>query len=369
MATLQERNGSFRVLFLHHGKRHTFTLGKVPRRVAEGKAAKVEEVLSLLKSGYLALPPGTDILTFIQHDGKPAPPVQNAHGRGALTLGKLRDNYLRVHDGSLEKTTIDGIRLHFKHLVRTLGEAFPLPELSLSSLQDHADRRKTMKGIGGNVSSATIKKELVSLRTAWNWAIGNGWLDVRFPSLRKVRLVKPEEKPHFQTKDEIERRVAAGGLTDKQIRELWDALYLQLNEVNQLLEFVKTTALQPWVYPMFCFVAHTGARRSEALRALASDVDFEAATILIHEKKRAHHKRTTRRVPLTRFLSGVLKDWLQQHPGGSSLFCQLAEVPRSKKTQSHNRIHGRQHASDDAQGSQAIRAPTAAATLGSNHGR
>jgi hypothetical protein len=29
MATLQERNGSFRLLFVHHGKRHTFTLGKV----------------------------------------------------------------------------------------------------------------------------------------------------------------------------------------------------------------------------------------------------------------------------------------------------------------------------------------------------
>ena len=29
MASLQERNGSYRVLFCHHGKLHAFTIGKV----------------------------------------------------------------------------------------------------------------------------------------------------------------------------------------------------------------------------------------------------------------------------------------------------------------------------------------------------
>jgi hypothetical protein len=28
MAALQERNGSFRLLFWHHGKQHTFTIGQ-----------------------------------------------------------------------------------------------------------------------------------------------------------------------------------------------------------------------------------------------------------------------------------------------------------------------------------------------------
>ena len=30
----------------------------------------------------------------------------------------------------------------------------------------------------------------------------------------------------------------------------------------------------PWIHPLFCFAAHTGARRSEILRALVADVDF-----------------------------------------------------------------------------------------------
>jgi hypothetical protein len=55
-----------------------------------------------------------------------------------------------------------------------------------------------------------------------------------------------------------------------------------------------------------CFVGHTGARRSETTRVLVSDVDFEGKTVLVREKKRSRRQRTTRRVPLTPFLAGVL---------------------------------------------------------------
>src|SRR6185295_10830631 len=40
---------------------------------------------------------------------------------------------------------------------------------------------------------------------------------------------------------------------------------------------------------------------------------------------------TTRHVSLTPFLKKVLRDWLKVHPGGKHLFCQTAEVVRSKK--------------------------------------
>src|SRR5205809_123971 len=76
--------------------------------------------------------------------------------------------------------------------------------------------------------------------------------------------------------------------------------------------------------------AHTGARRSEMLRARLQDLDLEGETILLHEKKRAKGRRTTRHVPLSPFLVGVLKRWLGQHPGGPFLFCQRVEVARSK---------------------------------------
>jgi integrase len=87
----------------------------------------------------------------------------------------------------------------------------------------------------------------------------------------------------------------------------------------------------PWLYPLFCFAAHTGARRSEILRALVADVDFAGNTVLVREKKRIRSRRTTRRVPLTPFLKDVLLDWLAIHPGVPALFCHSGSDTRRKK--------------------------------------
>ena len=190
MATLQERNGSFRVLFLHHGKRHTFTLGKVSEEEAQAKSAQVDYILLRLKQKLIELPPAVDIVTFMELDGRAPEDDEAVPKRVPTTLGVLRNRYLETHRGSLEATTINGIELHFKHLVSTLGEGFPIQELSLSHLQEHADRRKRMKGIRGKLSSATVKKELVSLRTAWNWGVHIGIVTGRFPALKRVRMPK-----------------------------------------------------------------------------------------------------------------------------------------------------------------------------------
>ena len=88
---------------------------------------------------------------------------------------------------------------------------------------------------------------------------------------------------------------------------------------------MKATAVQPWVYPLFCFAAYTGARRAEMLRVLVADVDFDGKTVLIREKKRAKGKTTTRRIPLTPLLATVLKDWLAVYPGGQYLFLPITD--------------------------------------------
>ena len=64
----------------------------------------------------------------------------------------------------------------------------------------------------------------------------------------------------------------------------------------ELLEYVRENARHGWIYPMFCFAAHTGARRSEILRSRIADFDFQAGSVLIREKKRvkgvARHGRS-----------------------------------------------------------------------------
>jgi integrase len=149
-----------------------------------------------------------------------------------------------------------------------------------------------------------------------------------FPN-RGLKFPKAEERPPFQTWQEIERQVARGVLPTEE-RELWDCVFLTLPEIADLLQYVNETARHPFIYPMFCFAAHTGARRSEILRTRINDVDLEAATACIHERKRAKDKRTSRRVALTPFLVGVLKEWLPAHSGGQYLFCHELLVPRSR---------------------------------------
>jgi hypothetical protein len=120
-----------------------------------------------LKPRLLQLPPSIDIVTFIEFDGNPPDETSPSD---AATLVQLRDRRLKTHrNGSLEQSTLDGIELHFKHLLGTLGERFPILGLSMADLQQHVDPRAKKKGLNGRLSPATIRKEIVTLRTAWKW--------------------------------------------------------------------------------------------------------------------------------------------------------------------------------------------------------
>ena len=105
---------------------------------------------------------------------------------------------------------------------------------------------------------------------------------------------------------EIERRVKAGG----DPKELWEALFLNVAEIEELLKHVEQKKTHAWVYPMIAMAAHTGARRSELIAARKEDVDLAESVITIREKKRQQGTRTSRRVPISGFLAKVLKPLL-----------------------------------------------------------
>jgi integrase len=348
MASLQERNGSYRITFYWNGKRETFTIGEVGADEADSKARQVDYLLMRLNQRLVALPAGTCIVDFIRYDGNPPPLSVVANDDqtipAKLKLSELRDRYFATHEASLEPSTVYGMRLHFKHLVGCFGAAFPIAELSLADLQRYVDRRAKANGTNGRkLSAATIRKELVTLRTAWNFAARLKLVAGRLPA-EGLRYPKSTEKPPFQTMAEIELQITAGGLTEAEEADLWDALYLTVDEITELLGHVEAKARNDFLYPMFCFAAYTGARRSEIIRTRIADVDFSRKQITIHERKRVKGKATTRRVPLAAFLSGVLKDWLAVHPGGPWLFCHNEYVARSKKrsrTTGHRSAHVR----------------------------
>jgi integrase len=332
MAGLQKRSGRYRVIFRYHGKQHTLNLGKVSRAEAESKSDGVEYLLMRLKQGLKQLPPGDDIVSFLMRDGEAPPPQAHGIGANSLVLSELRDRYVSTYAQANEANTLKTAKIHFQHLIVTLGPKFPLAKLKPPHLQQHIDRRAEAA-----ISPATIRKEIATLGTAWNWAERTEVIAGSYPN-RGLVYPKTDEKPPFRTKEEIQRQIASGCVRADERDALWDCLFLTLPDITDFLKHVEQHARHAWIYPMVCFAAHTGARRSELLRGRIADLDFEGETVLIRERKRQKGRRTSRRAPLSPFLVRILKEWLADHPGGPYLFCHTDEVGRSKK-RSHTTGH------------------------------
>jgi integrase len=334
MAFAEKRGEWYRIVFRYNGKRYRQTLDTDDPTVADSAVCGVKRTLMLLEQKALRIPEGADALTFILSGGQiNEAPKPNRHVvKDPTTLALLKEQYIETLSvGAVEESSLNTLRMHLRHIERTIGSRFHLDTLALADLQQHVNRRVKAKGMRGRrLSPVTIRKEIASFRAAWNWGVQASLVRGPFPN-KGLKFPKLDEKPPFQTWDEIDRRISVGGLTKNQIAEFWDCLYLRKPEIAELLAFLKEKGTMPWVYPLVCMAAHTGARRSELVRIEIADVDFDRNTILIREKKRSREKRTTRRVALTPFLKQVLLDWLKVHPGGPFLFAQGIDVVRSKK--------------------------------------
>jgi integrase len=336
MAFLEQRGSRYRIIFRHGGRRYTHALKTADENIAKGLVGGIERTVMLLDQKVLKVPDGMDVMSFVLGNGQVGPaPAKSALEASApppadITIDDLKDRYIEAHSaGAMEENSLTTVAMHLRHIIHTFGVNFPVRALTLAGLQEHVNRRAKRKGIRNRpLSPTTIRKEIASLRAAWNWAIQTRYVTGNFPN-RGLKYPKTEEKPPFQTWAEIERQINRG-VTTAEERDLWDCLFLTLPEIADLLAHVKVAGRHPFIYPMFCFAAHTGARRSEILRVRINDVDLDGGMVTIHERKRAKGKRTSRRVALTPYLAAALKDWLAVHPGGQCLFCHGLHVPRSK---------------------------------------
>jgi integrase len=333
MAWLQrDPSHNYHVSFRFGGKKFKRSLHTKKRNEAESQAGRIEDNIRLVERGILAIPTCADIPTFLLSDGKLTEKVQI---EDPVTLNEMFDAYFAaIPAGNLEETTIYSMKIHKKHLIQHLGANIPVQRIDLDALQGYvanrqsqvAKRKSTDGSSDRKISGATIKKEIVTFRCLWNWALRNGLVEGPFPG-KQVKYPKITEKPPFQTWQEIEKQINRGGLSDDEQAELWDSLFLSLTEVSELLDHVEKTACHPFVYPMVIMAAHTGARRSEIIRSLIND--FQDDTVVINERKRVRGKLSTRRVPLSSRLKNAVTEWLKSHPGGQYMFCQ-GPVSRSK---------------------------------------
>ena len=167
MASLEKRPHGYRVVFMFRGEKIARSLQTKDSKQAQATLARMEDTLRRVELGTLLLPEGTDIATFLLSDGNLTARPRNEK---PLTLTQVFNEYFAcLPAGANEQTTIDGMRLHQRHLERLLGADFPVQRLTTADLQAFIEKRSKEKGLRGAVTATTIKKAIVTFRTIWRW--------------------------------------------------------------------------------------------------------------------------------------------------------------------------------------------------------
>lgn len=269
------------------------------------------------------MPLGCDPADFILADGK----VSESEAR-LITLDELTSAYQQARiNGVKEPNTVKTEDLHLRHLQRLLKPQTFVRSLTTVQLQKYVGSRLSEVRRGGRpVATETVRKEISTFRSIWNWAVRQGLIQGPAP-VTGLAYPKCDEKPPFMTWAEIERRVTRSGIAPIQAKAYWECLYLTREEVHEATEHIRSRAKHAFIYPLALFVAHTGVRISEAVRSQVEDIDLTGQTVLVREKKRSRVKAMTfRRVDLTPLLHRELAKWIASHPGGERTFCKQPDL-------------------------------------------
>ncbi len=114
---------------------------------------------------------------------------------------------------ALEPESLRIAEPHIRHFVRILSVRKALGDIDLDDLQHYVLKRSKEPGKRGlRVSVGTIRKELATLTTLWNWAVQHDYVAGPLPKAG-LKFPKLEERPPFQTYARIERQVLRGRLT------------------------------------------------------------------------------------------------------------------------------------------------------------
>ena len=305
-------------------------MGLITSEEAEAIKKQVEINLHRINAGVIDPPPqNADVPQYVLTGGKNVakPTVETS---ASPTLKEMWDGYLEsMPSGSKEENSLATETTHFSHLCRILKPNTRLTDLTTDDLQRYIQVRSKQKGQRGRVKARTIGKEISSFRNVWNnFALFRKFVAKDFrATFGKLNYPKERERPAFQTWEQIERQIERGGLSQDEIAELWDCLFLDLGRIREFLEFVRQKpGLPGWVYPALVAVAHTGCRRGEILRSVLDDWDIGKSSkmpmVQWREKKKDRSKEfTLRQVSITPFLQNVMNEWFAHHPGGRFAFC------------------------------------------------
>jgi len=337
MASIRRDNRTKKwvITFYWEGHKINRSCGTTDEKTARGIKARVEDLIQQLNLGRLQIPDDADPGTWIMSDGKLTTRPRQTEKR-LVRLGEICEAYLEDQI-SKASNTVSCEKTHIGHLTRILKKSSRLRTIKLHDLQEYVNIRSKEKYHRRLISGTTIRKELATFRQIWDWALSREYVLTRCPIYGEgqrwaVKIPKPKEKKKFQTWKQIENQIKRGGLSDDEKKELWSSLFLDQDQIIELLEHVRVNASYGFMYPMFVFTAYTGARRSEIIRSQIEDFDFSTEQVAIREKKRKKDKaESVRYVPMHSKLLEVMQQWFDDHPGGNFTIALPSSMPRRKK--------------------------------------
>jgi integrase len=336
MASLEKRGDSFRLVFRYGGRKYRHELKTGSEREANGLLGRLEDNLILLERGKLDPPADGELALFLLSDGKISEkPKVEVSVRLAAYFERYRQEFPA---GAKEANTRYTEKIHMRNLERLIGARVGIRSITTDTLQQYVNVRSKETGRNGEpLSHKTIQKEIGSFASIWNkWGIKAGLVSGPAPT-KGIVYNKTKAAHPFQTWQQIEQRIKRGGLSAVEKDELWDSLFLSVEQIDVLLADVKKIGRFDFLHPMFAFAAYTGARRSEILRAEIDDLDFAGGMVRIREKKKDKSKAFTFRfVPVSASLQAVMKAWLDVHPRGQFVICDEKEAPLTPQMAAHH---------------------------------
>ncbi len=261
-------------------------------------------------------------------------------GPGAVAFLKYKSALRGKSRGTVERDEVS-----FRVLLRHFGSV-PLMEITSARLLQYVAARQLEPGsrTGSTVADRTIRNELHSLSSLFEWAVAKGYV-LANPVRRMVgKPPVPDSEAAFLSAVDARRLLEAAAQIDLETRPAYIAARLR-SRAKALGDARKDSGARslrdrardvqpnqprypnlnksiPFLEPIIATLLYTGGRISEVLGLLVSDIDFENGVVRFRPNryralKRSRHRRA---VTLWPFLEQRLRIHLRQFtPGADEL--------------------------------------------------
>lgn len=320
MANLGQKDGVYHVRFRYHGKEYKKSLKIRDESAAAAARNLVELTIHRLMTGQITVPVDVDPADFIVSGGillQPIRPIEPIPQPVLPSTKQLIEEYKESQKNLLAESYHYSQAIHLRHLAKHLGD---LVDAACDRV-GYRDLDHYLKDRLSKRHPNTAERERITLLQFYKWVVAQGHLGSS-PAAALAPIKGGVDRPPFRTIAEIERIITRGGLTDKEVLDLWECLYLSPEEIGGLLATVRANAEEDVSFLLHAIPGYTGMRRGEVLRLRWLDVDLDEDYITARSRKQSRKRtETVRRIDLHPELKRELVTWRELRPKGQYVIC------------------------------------------------